>query len=253
MPGAAQPLIGLVQALARAAGGEEGAKLDEAHGLARQAAGLGPVTPSEAKVLRDAFSRVCDFAAIEALGDFRTLGRAWAQAGLHTALMRQLSRVASPADRVELLEQHRLCGAAMVAEAERQPIRRPQPRPADGRIRLGFLSSDLRRHPVGYFVEPLFRHVDPRRFDLFCYGFDTGAPDALQSFFMDRATAFRRMPQATPREAAQVIADDKLDLLIDLGGSTAMNRLEVMAYGAAPGRRAGSAIPIPRACRPSTA
>jgi len=233
-PGAAGPLVGLVQALARAAGAEEGAKLDEAHGLARQAAALGGLSPNEAKVLRDAFARVCDFAAIEALGDFRTLGRAWAAAGLHTAFFRHLPRVAGAADRVELLEQHRLCGAAMVAEAARQPIRRPAPRARDGKIRLGFLSSDLRRHPVGYFAEPLFRHVDAQRFELFCYGFDSGPPDALQSLFMDRASAFRRMPQATAREAAQTIADDGLDLLIDLGGSTAMNRLEVMAYGAAP-------------------
>lgn len=232
-PGAVGPLCGLVQALARAAGADEGRKLDEAHALARQAAAIGGLTPNEAKVLRDAFSRVCDFAGIEALGDFQTLGRAWAQAGLHTALFRHLPRVASHADRLELLDQHRICGAAMVAEAERQPIRRPTTRPVGDKVRLGLLSSDLRRHPVGYFAEPLFQHLDTQRFELFCYGFDTGPPDELQSQFM-AAAKFRRLGEATPRETAQVIADDDLDLLIDLGGSTALNRLEVMAYGAAP-------------------
>jgi protein O-GlcNAc transferase len=142
--------------------------------------------------------------------------------------------VASHEDRLELLEQHRICGRAMVAEAERRPIRRPAPRPTGAKIRLGFLSSDLRRHPVGYFVEPLFEHLDPARCELFCYGFDSRPEDSLQALFARRATAFRRMPDASARDAAQVIADDDLDMLIELGGSTALNKLEVMAWRPAP-------------------
>lgn len=232
-PASLDALVGLVQHLARTKGPEAGNALDEAHRLARAALGLGALTPQQAKVLRDVFAQVCDFEAAERLGDFRTLGRAWAQAGLHTALFRQLSRVRTDADRRELLEEHRICGRAMVARAERRPIRRPAPRPPGEKIRLGFLSSDLRRHPVGYFAEPVFQHLDPSRFELFCYAFDPGPADAMQSAFAARST-FRRMPDATAREAAQVIADDDLDLLIELGGSTHMNKLEVLAWRPAP-------------------
>lgn len=228
-PEALGPAIVLIQHLSRASGVDEGESLEEAYALAREALGRGPFTPNQAKVLRDVFSRVCDFAAIERLGDFRSLGRAWAEAGLHTAFLRQLSRVRTRDDRLELLEQHRICGRGMVAKAERQPIRRPPQREPGDRIRLGFLSSDLRRHPVGYFVEPLFDHLDPKRFQLFCYAFDPGPPDAMQQSFAARST-FRRMPEASAREAAQAIADDDLDLLIELGGSTHMNKLEVMAW-----------------------
>ncbi len=42
------------------------------------------------------------------------------------------------------------------------------------------------------------------------------------------------MPDKSSREVAQTIADDQLDMLIELGGSTHMNRLDVMAYRAAP-------------------
>ncbi|MDB5419509.1 MAG: hypothetical protein JWP50_2928, partial [Phenylobacterium sp.] len=233
-PGSPGPLSGLIQGLVRATGPEEGKKLDEAHALCGAALAIGGLNPSQTKVVRDAFSRVCDFAGIEGLGSFQALGRVWAEAGMHTTLLRQLSRVRSHADRLELLEQHRTCGAAMVAEAERHPIGRPAPRAAGAKIRLGFLSSDLRGHPVGYFVEPLFQHLDPGRFQLFCYGFDSGPEDGLQAFFASRATAFRRMPEASAREAAQAVAADDLDMLIELGGSTSQNKLEVMAYGAAP-------------------
>jgi len=227
-------LVPLIQNLARATGPDEGRKLDEAHRLCATVLAAGELTPNQTKVVRDVFSRVCDFAGIARLGDFRTLGRAWAQAGLHTALLRQLSRVRTHADRLELLEQHRICGRALSADAEQRPIEAPAPRPPGERIRLGFLSSDLRRHPVGYFVEPLFEHVDPKRFELFCYGFDTRGPDSLQALFASRATAFRQAPEASARDAAQVIADDDLDMLIELGGSTALNKLEVMAFRPAP-------------------
>lgn len=233
-PDALGPLSGLIQGLVRATGAEEGRKLDEAHGLCGAALAIGGLNLNQTKVVRDAFARVCDFAGIEGLGSFQALGRVWAQAGMHTTLLRQLSRVRSHADRMELLEQHRICGRAMVAEAERHPIRRPAPRAPGAKIRLGLLSSDLRGHPVGYFVEPLFQHLDPARFELFCYGFDSAPEDRLQIVFASRATAFRRMPEASVREAAQVIAADDLDMLIELGGSTSQNRLEVMAYGAAP-------------------
>lgn len=228
------PLLALAQRLARRAGPDEGHELDEAAGLARQALGASALTPEQSKVLRDVFSRVCDFEAVARLGDFRAAGRRWAEAGLHTALFRQIPWVSGEAGRRELVEQYRIAAAWLEAQAGREPIRRPPVRPPGKVIRLGFLSSDLRGHPVGYFVEPVFQHLDPARFEVFCYGFDRGPADALQTAFQARATAFRRMPELSNREAAQAIADDDLDVLIELGGSTSGNRLEVMAYRPAP-------------------
>jgi predicted O-linked N-acetylglucosamine transferase (SPINDLY family) len=49
-----------------------------------------------------------------------------------------------------------------------------------------------------------------------------------------RSKGFRWNPDISQRDAAQLIADDQLDILIELGGSTFMNKLEVMAYRPAP-------------------
>ena len=96
------------------------------------------------------------------------------------------------------------------------------------------MSSDLRNHPVGYFVLPLFDKVD-ERCELFAYSFYQGATaDRLQDFMSSRSHAFRWKPEIGNREAAQMIADDQLDFLIELGGSTHMNKLEVMAWRPAP-------------------
>ncbi|HKR87041.1 MAG TPA: tetratricopeptide repeat protein [Phenylobacterium sp.] len=220
-----------IEGLERTRTGDEGANIEEAYQLARAllAEGRPIVDPGARKVLYEVLQRVADFEALAQVGDFKSRGRGWAESGRHAALMKQLSTVGAPGDREELLEQHRIWGRKVEAQAAETAIRRPKPRPRDGRIRLGLMSSDLRRHPVGYFAKPLFETVD-ERFDLYCYSYYQGAEDDVQAAMAARSKAFRWNPDISARDAAQLIADDQLDMLIELGGSTHMNKLEVMAY-----------------------
>lgn len=232
-PDNADMLFALMQRLERASGADEGRKLDEAHQLARRARKLSPLTPARHKLLRDVFVRTCDHEALAAMGDFAQTGRAYAQAGLHTALLRQLARVTGEADRRELLEQHRIWGRKVEAQAQGAPVPRP-PRAGGGRIRLGFLSSDLHRHPVGYFAAPLFDRLDRDRFELFVYSFSPRPADDLQARIAAAASAYRQWPGLPAREAGRRIAADGLDMLIELGGSTSLNKVEVLAFRPAP-------------------
>ena len=227
--------IALIESLDRTRGGEEGANIEEAYQLALAVltAGRRLHEPGVVKILYEVLQRVGDYEALPRLGDFASRGRLWAENGQHSALMKQLAAVETDADRVELVEQHRIWGRTVEARAAENPIRRPAPRPADGRIRLGLMSSDLRRHPVGYFAMPLFEHADDR-FDLYCYSYAQGGEDDVQRVMTGRAKAFRWRPEIGARDAAQMIADDQLDMLIELGGSTHMNKLEVMAWRPAP-------------------
>jgi protein O-GlcNAc transferase len=227
-------LMAVIESLERLRKGDEGANIEEAFQLARRALALKSNDPGHLKILNEVLIRVCAFGELEKLGDFKSLGRAWAASSRHTALLKQLAFVRGPEDRIELLEQHRIWGRLAQAQAAAAPIRKPPPRPADGRIRLGFMSSDLRRHPVAYFALPLFDHVDRERFDVYCYSFYQGQEDPLQAYIAKQVTAFRWMPESSSQEIAQTIADDQLDMLIELGGSTHMNRLDVMAFRAAP-------------------
>jgi protein O-GlcNAc transferase len=229
----------LAQALEWVTGEAEGASRDEAYGLARGVlAASGPqlerLNPGHLKVLCEVFAGVCAFDDLAAMGDFATLGRAWAGSGRQVALLRQMPRVTSLADRLELVAQHRLWGRGVEAQAAAAPIRRGPRRTPDGRIRLGLLSSDLRRHPVGYFAAPLFDHPDPARFDLYLYSAHPGAEDDLQRHFAAQAAAMRWMPGASPRDLAQAIADDDLDMLIEIGGMTTSNRGDALAWRPAP-------------------
>lgn len=226
----------LAQTLARHTGEGEGARLEEAQAIARQVLQSGaPLNAGHLKILWEVFAQACAFDDLARLGDVRALGQQWAQSGRHSALMRLMPWVASAEDRLQLLAQHRLWGAAVEARAAGQPIRMP-PRQAtaDSRLRVGFMSSDLRRHAVSSFALPLFDHLDPSQVEVFCYSYFQGREDALQARIASRVSAFRWMPGVAAREAAQRIADDRLDILVELGGATAMNRLEAMAWRPAP-------------------
>jgi predicted O-linked N-acetylglucosamine transferase (SPINDLY family) len=241
----------LIESLERTRAGDEGANIEESYQLAKAVlAPGGEITePAARKILYEVLQRVADYADMPRTGDFRSRGRAWAESGRHAALMKQLSAVETDADRAELLEEHQIWGRKVERHAAATPIRRPRPRAKDGRIRLGLMSSDLRRHPVGYFAMPLFEAVD-ERFDLYAYSYYQGAEDDVQRAMAERAKAFRWNPEVGAREAAQLIADDQLDMLIELGGSTAMNKLDVMAYR--PAARQASWLGYPHSAGLST-
>jgi protein O-GlcNAc transferase len=234
-PGKLDYTTALIESLERTRTGNEGGHIEEAYQLAKTVLPRSAeFTESTTKILCEILIRVCDFDGLDQVGDFRTLGRGWAESGRHTALLKQLARVRSDEDRFELLEQHRIWGRGVEAAAARRPIRRPPPRPAGGKVRLGFMSSDLRQHPVGYFALPLFDHVDDERFEVFVYSYYTGKEDSAQRHITERVSGYRWWPDISIPQAAERIAEDQLDMLIELGGSTHMNKLEVMAYKPAP-------------------
>jgi predicted O-linked N-acetylglucosamine transferase (SPINDLY family) len=113
-------------------------------------------------------------------------------------------------------------------------IQQPTVKPGSGKIRLGLLSSDLRAHVVAFFAFPLFEHIDRERFEVFAYSFNPGASDAIQERIKSQVDGFRLWPDVTARDAAQMIAEDHLDILIELGGHTDLNKPEVLAYRPAP-------------------
>jgi len=233
-PDNADYLLALMESLERTRAGDEGANIEAAYQLVERALELRATSPGQLKVLNEILIRVCAFDEMPKLGDFKTLGRGWANTNRHTALLKHLAQVKSLEDRYELLEQHAIWGRKTEEAAAKTPVRHPAPRAPDGKIRLGFLSSDLRQHPVGYFAQPLFDHLDPR-FEIYCYSFFQGEePDPIQNYFASKSTAYRWKPEISTRAAAQMITDDQLDMLIELGGTTHMNRLDLMAYRAAP-------------------
>jgi len=227
--------LALIESLGRSRYGDEAEHLERAYSLLKDSLPKKPqLSASGLKVAIEVLTRVGDYQAISTLGSFSEIGRTWAEAGKHSALLAHLARVVTAEDRRDLVEMHRIWGRQAAKAAARAPITRPAPRVSNGKLRVGFMSSDLRNHPVAYFALPLFEHYDRSKFEVFCYSFYQGQEDQTQRAITAWVDAFRWTKDISDRDAAQMIAEDQLDMLIELGGSTHMNKLAVMAYKPAP-------------------
>lgn len=241
--------LGLAESLNRSRYGDESAHIEEAYQVARGGLDRPITNPVQLKIASEVLMRVGAHAERDRLATFTEAGRRWAEAGMHAPLLAQMARVETPQDRHELIAQHRIWGDLVQAHAARTPISRPGPRAPDGKIRIGFMSSDLRNHPVAYFALPLFEHYDRSRYELYCYSFNQGDEDQIQRFITGAVHAFRWWKDVSDRDAAERIAQDQLDILIELGGSTHMNKLPVMAYR--PARRQASWLGYPHSAGPT--
>lgn len=131
-----------------------------------------------------------------------------------------------------LLDHHRRWpGNALRPAHSSTEFRRPAERPA--RLRVGYVSSDLRKHSVAYFTEPLFMHHDSDRYEITCY-FSHKDADATTERLQRLAHRWRNVAAMDDQQLLHAIADDGIDILVDLNGHTSGNRLTVFARRAAP-------------------
>lgn len=110
----------------------------------------------------------------------------------------------------------------------------PEPRkPAPARIRLGYVSADFCLHPVAAFLEPLLARHQREQFDVILYS-DVRSPDRMTERIRSLAEHWRDTAGLDAAALADLIRADRVDILVDLAGHTAGNRLEVFARKPAP-------------------
>jgi predicted O-linked N-acetylglucosamine transferase (SPINDLY family) len=109
------------------------------------------------------------------------------------------------------------------------------PRDPRRRLRVGYLSPDFRAHPVAFFFEPLLRHHDRDAFEPVLYSCGRW-PDEVTRRLADLAgeDGWRDVRGLGDDDAAALVRDDRIDILVDLAGHTAENRLLVLARRPAP-------------------
>lgn len=99
--------------------------------------------------------------------------------------------------------------------------------------RIGFVSADLYGHSVSFFLEPYMEHHDRSRFQLFCYSNGT-REDETTVRLRSHADSWRSIVGMPDGAAARLIREDRIDILVDLSGHTAGNRLGIFALRPAP-------------------
>ena len=111
--------------------------------------------------------------------------------------------------------------------AEWSCVKKPQ------RLRIGFVSGDFKNHPVGYFLEGLLTQLNPSSVELFAYPTHF-IEDELTTRIKPCFASWTPLFDKSDKEAARLIHNDGVHILIDLSGHTANNRLPVFAWKPAP-------------------
>src|SRR5262249_25869327 len=100
-------------------------------------------------------------------------------------------------------------------------------------LRIGYVSPDFRQHSVAYFLEPLLRGHDRQQVEVFCYG-DVARPDSVTTHLQELADHWLVTVGTSHQALAERIRTDRIDILVDVAGHTAGNRLLVFARKPAP-------------------
>jgi protein O-GlcNAc transferase len=137
-------------------------------------------------------------------------------------------------DAQAITDRHRRLGAQLARSAgpcfRRPERRRGGPR---SRLRVAYLSPDLRAHPVGYFLEPILAHHDRDAIQVHCYAL-LDSHDELSRRLRSLSGRWLDCGGWHDERLGRQIAEDRIDLLIDLAGHTAHNRATLLVRRPAP-------------------
>jgi protein O-GlcNAc transferase len=131
-----------------------------------------------------------------------------------------------------LVDQARLFDDHVAAPLLRRRALANKPNP-DRRLRIGYVSGDFRDHAVNYFFEPLLQHHQRHDFEFFAYA-NLRSEDGVTTRLKSQFDHWRDIRAISDDAAADLIEADGIDILVDLSGHMAANRLLVFARKPAP-------------------
>ena len=101
------------------------------------------------------------------------------------------------------------------------------------RLRVGYVSPDFRKHPVRHFLEPLLAHHDKQAVEVFAYA-ELAREDPVSARYRSMVDHWIPTRGLSDEALAGRIRADEIDILVELAGHTAHNRLGVFARRPAP-------------------
>ena len=102
------------------------------------------------------------------------------------------------------------------------------------RLKIGYVSSDLREHAVGFAMTDVMEQHDHKNFEIFAYYCGINRPDSTQARIQKAVDHWTDINGLSDDDAAAKIAADGIDILVDLNGYTKDARTKVFARRPAP-------------------
>src|SRR5579859_1368639 len=171
--------------------------------------------------------QICDWS------DFETervaLIAAIMQRGAKADPFRMLAISASPAEQLRCAE---IFMADHCPPSER-PLYRGE-RYQHDRIRIAYVSSDFRNHPLAYLTAGMFEAHDRSRFETIAVSISPPADDAMQQRLRGAFQHFFDVDLQIDQEIAAMIRSREIDIVVDLNGYTTHSRTPILAFRPAP-------------------
>jgi predicted O-linked N-acetylglucosamine transferase (SPINDLY family) len=111
---------------------------------------------------------------------------------------------------------------------------RPGPSEPKSKIRIGYLSANFQTHAVAWLTAELFEKHDRGRFSIFGYSYGPDDRSPMRRRLTDAFDRFVDVKDLSFAQAAQRIAADEVDILVDLMGHTKDTRTQILAFRPAP-------------------
>ena len=132
--------------------------------------------------------------------------------------------------RERLFDEHRAFGLALPTVPG---VAFPNSREPGKKLRIGVIASELRVHSCSFFFEPLVRELSKGNYEWYFY-FDHFREDAVSERLKSYSKAWRKVVGLSNSTVESMVRGDGPDLMIDITGHTAMNRLPLYSRRLAP-------------------
>ena len=125
-------------------------------------------------------------------------------------------------------------------------VKRPSPPPMparptshatarpDGRLRIAYVSADLHEHATAYLAAELFELHDRRHFEVLAYSYGPDDGSAMRRRLVTAFDRFRDIRSVPLDAVARGMAEDGVDIMVDLKGYTKQTRLDLLSRRLAP-------------------
>jgi predicted O-linked N-acetylglucosamine transferase (SPINDLY family) len=109
----------------------------------------------------------------------------------------------------------------------------PKIKKTDKKIRIGFVSGDYGNHPVSNYLLNTINHISDEKFKLIAYS-NSNRMDEITLEFKKIFNVWRKINHLNDTEVINLVKKDSVDILFDLSGHTAKNRLSIFINKPAP-------------------
>lgn len=113
------------------------------------------------------------------------------------------------------------------------PLHRNEPGPRSP-LRIGYISADFHAHATSYLLAGVLENHDREKFSVICYSYGPNDGSEIRERIEQACDVFRDIKKHSHLDAAETIAADFIDILIDLKGYTENARPQIAALRPAP-------------------